>query len=64
MKHFRKNTHIAMSVKRGLFQVQRVDFDSGGVSVVTPLTGWMPIESARLAMAEHADKFRLESQNN
>jgi hypothetical protein len=60
MKHFKQRTHIAMAVKRGLFQVQRVEFDAKGVSTIKPLTDFLPLDQAREQMAIHADEFKQE----
>lgn len=60
-KHFKQRTHIAMAVKRGLFQVQRVEFATNGVSTIKPLTDFLPLDQAQAQMKIHADAFKKES---
>lgn len=61
-KHFKLRTHIALAVKQGKFQVQRVTFASNGVSTIEPLSAWVNYDHAKELIAEAA-KAEEQKQN-
>ena len=64
-KHFRRDNHVAMAARQGMFQIQRVTYNSDGISSVQPLTGWFDIDIARAEMqriTEHEEAGRIDVQ--
>ena len=45
-------SRIAIAVRKGKFQVQRVTYDSKGVSTIERLSEWISAESAKAVAAK------------